>query len=304
MDVTCDGKWFWVEPPTASVAAAAERILDARLAGVQRYLPLAARHNAEDVEFVHQLRVNCRRAAAALRAFEPLAGRRGRKLKKWLQRLRRAAGPARDADVYLERLRLELDPASEHAQRLVDYVRQSRIEAQAALVEVDEQASQGGFQRAVDRCLDRIASPRGPAEHQSFADFAQHALTEAAEGLNLFNPQTAPLAELHELRIAGKRLRYAIEIFHSAAAPELRQEVYPDVEELQERLGALNDHLASQARLQQWVAHLPADGFSAFLAELMVNEHAAAERVHRMFLPWWTLEKQRDATEALAASLA
>jgi CHAD domain-containing protein len=193
MDVTCDGKWFWVEPPTANVAAAAERILDARLAEVQRYLPLAARHNAEDVEFVHQLRVSCRRAAAALRAFEPLAGRRGRKLKKWLQRLRRAAGPARDADVYLGRLRLELDPGNEHAQRLVDFVRQSRAEAQADLIEVDRKASDGGFQRAIDRCLDRIEKPRGPAEHQSFADFAQHALADAAQGLNVINPQTARL---------------------------------------------------------------------------------------------------------------
>jgi CHAD domain-containing protein len=304
MDVTCDGKWFWVEPPTANVAAAAERILDARLAEVQRYLPLAARHNAEDMEFVHQLRVNCRRAAAALRAFEPLAGRRGRKLKKWLQELRRAAGPARDADVYLARLRLELDPGNEHAQQLVDFVRQSRADAQAALNGIDERASHGGFQRAIDRCLDRIAKPRGPAEHQSFADFAQHALASAAEGLKVVNPQTASLAELHELRIAGKRLRYAIEIFHSAAAPELRHEVYPDIEELQERLGTLNDHIASQARLQQWLANLPADGFAAFVAELIVNEHASAERVHRMFLPWWTPEKQHQVIESLAATLA
>jgi CHAD domain-containing protein len=304
MDVTCDGKWFWVEPPTANVAAAAERILDARLAEVQRYLPLAARHTAEDIEFVHQLRVSCRRAAAALRAFESLAGRRGRKLKRWLQRLRRAAGPARDADVYLARLRLELDPGNDHAQQLVDFVRQSRADAQAELNHIDAKASRGGFQRAIDRSLDRIAQPHGQAEHQSFAEFAQHALAAAAEGLSIVHPETAPLAELHELRIAGKRLRYAIEIFHSAAAPELRHEVYPGIEELQERLGELNDHIASQARLQRWLADLPADDFAAFIAELIVNEHAAATRVHRMFLQWWTPEKQRDVTEALAAALA
>jgi CHAD domain-containing protein len=304
MDVTCDGKWFWVEPPTANVAAAAERILDARLAEVQRYLPLAARHNAEDMEFVHQLRVSCRRAAAALRAFESLAGRRGRKLKRWLQRLRRAAGPARDADVYLTRLRLELDPGNDHAQQLVDFVRQSRADAQVELNHIDAKAAEGGFQRAIDRCLDRIARPRGQAEHQSFAEFAQHALAAAAEGTSVVNPQTAPLAELHELRIAGKRLRYAIEIFHSAAAPELRHEVYPDIEELQERLGELNDHLASQARLQRWLAELPADGFAAFIAELIVNEHAAATRVHRMFLQWWTPEKQHQVTAGLASAIA
>lgn len=304
MDVTSDGKWFWVEPPATRVASAAERILDIRLSEVQRFLPLAARHDADDIEYVHQLRVSCRRAAAALRAFEELAGKRGRKLKKWLRRLRQAAGPARDADVYLARLRAELDPANHYAQELVDVVRQSRTEAQAMLVSVDAEASQGGFQRAIDRALDRIARCDDEIADETFARFALDAVAEATAGLAVVDSQTASLAELHQLRIAAKRLRYAIEIFHSAAAPELRVELYPQVEELQERLGAINDHNASQARLQAWLGDLPADGLAAFVASIVVSEHAEAVRLQREFLTWWTPERQKRVTDGIAAAFA
>jgi adenylate cyclase len=304
MDVTCDGKWFWVEPPTARVAAAAERILDIRLADVQKFLPLAARHDADDPEYVHQLRVSCRRAAAALRAFEPLAGRGGRKLKRWLKRLREAAGPARDADVYLARLRSELDPANRYAQEIVDVVRQSRDEAQAALVKIDKQVAAGAFQQAIDKTLDRIARGDGELADQSFAEFARHAIAEAAHAIETVDAAAASVTELHQLRIAAKRLRYAIEIFHSAGAPELRRELYPQVEEMQERLGAVNDRSASQARLQQWLAELPAAGLAAFVAGLVVSEHAAAGRLRREFLQWWTAERHAQVTDGLAAAFA
>jgi CHAD domain-containing protein len=304
MDVTCDGKWFWVDPPSGAVGAAAEQILSIRMDDVCRFLPLAARHDADDVEYVHQLRVSCRRAAAALRAFEPIAGRGARKLKPWLKRLRQAAGPARDADVYLARLRTELDPANDFAQQVVDVVAQSRAEAQAALVEIDAEASHGGLQRAVDRCLLRLRQARGKFAIQSFREFAENAVTSAVDDLNVVEPTTASLAELHQLRIAAKRLRYSIEIFHSAAAPELRAELYPHVEEMQERLGAVNDRTSSQGRLQQWLGELPADGMAAFVAGLVVTEHSMAVSLQRDFLAWWTPERAADLREGASSAFA
>lgn len=301
MQVTSDGKWFWVDPPTEGVAEAAERILALRMDEVQKFLPLAARHDAADVEYVHQLRVSCRRAAAALRAFESLAGRRGRKLKKWLRRLRRAAGPARDADVLIARLRSELDPASPYAQQLVDDIVQARTDAQPALAAIDARASRGGLQRSVDVCLGQLNVAKGEGAHGSFAAFAQQAVAAACEGLGVVDAQTASLGELHQLRIAAKRLRYSIEIFHCAAAPALRLEVYPQIEELQERLGAINDRVSSQCRWQRWLAELPPDGLAAFAAGLIVVEHATALRQHEEFLAWWTVDRQTAVREQLAA---
>ena len=302
MQVTSDGKWFWVDPPTASVAAAAERILALRMDEVQRFLPLAAQHDLADVEYVHQLRVSCRRAAAALRAFESFAGEPGRKLKKWLQRLRRAAGPARDADVLISRLRKELDPENAFAQQLVDDVVGTRTEAQSALAAIDARASRGGLQRAIDGCLRRLAAAKGKAAHVSFVAFAQQAVDAAAKGLTVVDPQTASLGELHQLRIAAKRLRYSIEIFHCAAAPALRLEVYPQIEELQERLGAINDRAASQCRWQRWLAELPPGGLAAFTASLIVADHVTAQRLQQEFFGLWKPERQTAVREQLAAA--
>lgn len=302
MHVTGDGKWFWVEPPTAPVAQAAERILALRMAEVERYLPLAARHAGDDVEYVHQLRVSCRRAAAALRAFESFASKHGRPLKRWLKRLREAAGPARDADVLIARLHNELDPANPLAQQLVDTVIQARKESQAALEKVDRKGADGALERAADRCIERLATSNRKLARQTFAEFARRAVAEAARGLDGIDVTTASLDDLHQLRIAAKRLRYSIEIFHSAAGTALRLEVYPQVEELQERLGALNDRAASQSRWQTWLGELPPGGLAAFAASLVVRDHAAATELREEFLAWWTPQRQASVREQLAAA--
>jgi CHAD domain-containing protein len=302
MHVTGDGKWFWVEPPTAPVAQAAERILALRMVEAERYLPLAARHAGDDVEYVHQLRVSCRRAAAALRAFEAFSGRRRCKLKRWLKRLREAAGPARDADVLIARLHNELDPANPLAQQLVDTVIQSRKESQAALEKIDRKASDGALQRAADQCIERLATSDRKLARKTFAEFACRAVAEAARGLEGIDVAAASLDDLHRLRIAAKRLRYSIEIFHSAASSALRLEVYPQVEELQERLGTLNDRAASQARWQQWLGELPPSDLAAFAASLVVRDHAAATDLRAEFLAWWTPQREASVRDQLAAA--
>jgi CHAD domain-containing protein len=304
MHVTNDGKWFWVDPPTAPVAHAAEQILALRMVEVERHLPLAARHAADDIEYVHQLRVNCRRAAAALRAFESLVGKESFRLKKWLKRLREAAGPARDADVLIARLHNELDPANPLAQQLVDTVVQSRKESQDALARIDRKATDGALQKVADRCIERLATSNRKRARQSFAKFSRRAVGEAARGLEGVDVATASLHDLHQLRIAAKRLRYAIEIFHSAASPALRLEVYPQVEELQERLGALNDRASSQARWQTWLADLPPNDLAAFAASLVVRDHAAATERREEFLAWWTPERQASVRDLLDAAFA
>jgi CHAD domain-containing protein len=304
MHVTGDGKWFWVEPPTGRVAQAAERIVALRMAEVERYLPLAARHAGDDVEYVHQLRVSCRRAAAALRAFESFAGKRSRNLKGWLKRLREAAGPARDADVLIARLHNELDAANPLAQQLVDTVIQSRKESQAALEKIDRKAAGGALQRAADRCIERIATSDRKHARRTFAEFARRAVREAARDVEGVDVATASMDDLHQLRIAAKRLRYSIEIFHSAASSALRLEVYPQVEELQERLGALNDRASSQARWQAWLAELPPNGLAAFGASLVVRDHAAATDLRDEFLAWWSAERQATVRDQLAKAFA
>src|SRR5438874_12397589 len=97
-----DGKWIDGLTPGMPVAEAAKVVLAARFAVVRHFLPLASEKPHEDVEHVHQLRVATRRSAAALRVFaDALPRKLLKQTKRTLRRLRRAAGDARDCDVFL-----------------------------------------------------------------------------------------------------------------------------------------------------------------------------------------------------------
>src|SRR5438105_1841471 len=55
---------------------------------------------------------------------------------------------------------------------------------------------------------------------------------------------------LHQVRIIGKRLRYAMEVFADCFAAEFRERHYPAVEEMQEILGRANDSHVARQRLE------------------------------------------------------
>ena len=59
-------KWLDGVDPDAPVHHAAVAAVARRWSAVAGYLPLAALHGNDDVEYVHQLRVSTRRADAAL----------------------------------------------------------------------------------------------------------------------------------------------------------------------------------------------------------------------------------------------
>src|SRR5262245_13261360 len=102
LKVMADGKWITGLTPSTSVMDAAKAVLSMRFAVVRHYLPLAAEKAHEDVEHVHQLRVGTRRAAAALRMFADAFPRKHLKpTRQTLRTIRRAAGDARDWDVFL-----------------------------------------------------------------------------------------------------------------------------------------------------------------------------------------------------------
>src|SRR5262249_25817012 len=101
-----DGKWVVGLAADTPTWRAARKALKARLESAAAALAPAADWGA-DPEPVHALRVTTRRAGAALDAFaDLLPGKAYRKARKALKGLRRAAGAARDADVFLDTLRV------------------------------------------------------------------------------------------------------------------------------------------------------------------------------------------------------
>jgi len=286
--VACAGKWVTVAAPATPVGRVAVRILDRRLRAVARLLPLAAFHHREDVEHVHRLRVSCRRAGAAVRAFEPLLVEGKSKLRRWLHRIRRAAGPARDADVLLERWQPLLAAEGGLGERVLQRLCDERESAQSAIVDAARRAvADGRLVRCIDTALAGVRVDDGRLAKQPFHEYAEHVLHAfAAESFDL-DPAAASLTRLHQLRIDAKRLRYAIEIFHSGLPEMVRRHDYPVIQEIQSRLGLINDHIAAQRRCQAWLGSLPPEELAAFLAERLVREHRSAQQQRAAFLSWW-----------------
>jgi CHAD domain-containing protein len=212
-------------------------------------------------------------------------------LGRLLRQIRKAAGPARDTDVLLARFDNQL-PAEENLDYVVARLHLQRESAQKALAKVAKRSQPGKLKKTAQYTLDSLGRGDRDARQVSFGQFGRDALQAASQAVfQLTNVSQPTIEQLHQLRIAGKRLRYSIELFHGVFPPEMRGEVYPLVEELQERLGQLNDHATAQAMFQRWLADLPPGQRAVYLAQRIVAEYDAAIEVRREFLEWWTTQQ-------------
>jgi CHAD domain-containing protein len=241
-----DGKWIPELTATTPLVDAARWALTVRLEVVRGLLPLALFESEQDVEYVHQLRVGTRRAGAALRIFRPcLPDKIHRQARRQLRRLRRAAGLARDWDVFVASMSARDNRRSEAQQPGLDflagYARAQRIAAQARLQEASPDVP-FGFERFLAKAVAAVHAPH--------SGLGAHTLLELAQTLlpSLLGELNQSLAEnlddwqrLHQARIQGKQLRYAMELFAECFLPPFRQVLYPLVEEMQEILGRAND---------------------------------------------------------------
>jgi CHAD domain-containing protein len=112
---------------------------------------------------------------------------------------------------------------------------------------------------------------------------------------------------LHQVRIAGKRLRYAMEVFADCFAPAFREQTYPRVEEMQEILGRANDsHVASVrlALLRDKLSAYPAtwERVKAGVEALARFHHRRLPQERRKFLKWWQAWQQSEAESLLVGA--
>lgn len=314
-------KWIEGIAPDGGVREAARLSLEARLATVFRLLPLAAERADEDVEHVHRLRVATRRATAALRLYADWLPRGTmRWLKKRLRKIRRAAGDARDLDVLAERLRREL---GDRAGGLLNEISRRRTAAQPEIVAVAESCGrQDRFQRKVHKLLGGIGPRDKCAKKEetapSFRQWARERLADVADRFFAAMPTSATSASsaeptsaesgsgsdtsaLHQFRIRSKALRYAVELLSPAFEPELRGEYYPVIEQVQERLGQINDHVTGAARLREWCSGVPDADSQDLLEALVQQEQVRLAEAIAEFHQWWTPERAEALRNGLAA---
>lgn len=293
-----DGKWIEGLGPLLSVAEAARLALQVRFEVVRYHLPLALQEADRDPEHVHRLRVGTRRAGAALRIFEAtVPDKLLRKAKRLLRSVRRAAGAARDWDVFVGDLleRAEHARATEHAglDFLIGYGSGQRDAAQQELLEAGTR-NEPRLKTLLTALVQSVHPLEGAAAPHKMKDLGDYQLRELLQELTWAAARNLDdYEQLHQVRILGKQLRYAVEVFASCYPPEMREHLYARIEEMQEILGLANDSHVAVGRLdalrerfrQKWPAEWKRigpgiDGLLRFHRRRLPKQKEA-------FLQWW-----------------
>ncbi len=276
-----------------TVRELAVRTIRRRLRAVWTELHLACTEDGGS-ETIHRLSVASRRAIAAIDSFAALVpGGSRRWLRRRLRELRRAAGDARDLDVLADRLTGDVppSPASAARRRLVAMLSRQRPLARRPVMEVRERLMAAGWTERVAHLLDRVADGRRNPPSREFA--RQQLKRVVRRFFERADRGVRRGAELHRLRIDGKRLRYTLEIFSPLLSADHRRRCEKTLEVLQEWLGRYTDHESIAERLRRWSDRPVVEADRQLLESMGRAEHDAADRARRKFVKWWTRSRRR-----------
>jgi CHAD domain-containing protein len=305
-----DSKWISNLKPDMPLMDAARHVLFVRLQLVRDFLPRVLHHADDDPEHVHQLRVATRRADAALRIFQNCMPDKVYKAsRRRLRRLRRSAGATRDWDVFLMDLRQRLKRNNSKDRPGLDFLLgyalgQRTSAVSELLLTVENQVLE--FELFL---TDVVASVRVAADNghvPTLLGLGRVVLAQRRQELEVTaSGDLTDYPHLHRVRIAGKRLRYAMEVFADCFPPAFREVLYPLVEEMQEILGRANDsHVASDrlAGLRHWLKQRwPGDWdpLKPGLEKLLHFHQRRLPQERRRFLEWWERWSHSGSEELL-----
>lgn len=307
-----DGKWITGLVPEMPLLAAARHVIYVRMQVVRETLDLTVHHADEDLEHVHQLRVSTRRADAALRIFRGcMADKVYHASRARLRLIRRSAGAVRDWDVFLQELRERLHASRSKDRPGLDFLigfgvgQRKLLLEQLVTVGQDQLAEYQGF---LTDLIGLLREPDQNGDRDGLQDLARSMLTTLRQSLEArAQGDLNDYAHLHQVRIAGKRLRYAMEVFADCFPASFREELYPQVEEMQEILGRANDsHVATErlGQLRNWLrVHGVADwkNWQPGIEGVLRYHQRRLPGERRRFLQWWQRWSEQGGEELLAA---
>lgn len=307
-------KRFEQIPARSALDAAARYVVGHRLARLQEFADVLAENTGDGVEAVHQMRVYCRRVQAAVDVLvEALPKRQTRKLRKRLTRIRRAAGRVRDCDVLameLQAIRPELDPEELHAaDYLLKVSPRRRQRAFDRLSRRLQKLRRKGFWDWVQKrfpLVESVEAVPSAAEHErSLADLARDRLPAELDAFlaALSADFSGDFEQLHNIRIAAKRLRYVLEVFAGCFPVEYRQEIYNPIKKVQESLGAVNDAHTFAQQFDRLASTTDDEPLVQSLGKLRDRYHRRLVEQAGAFSQLWTEDQRRDYSDRFHAML-
>ncbi len=238
------------------VREAAGLILRAKLAEVFSYEDLV---RAGDVDGVHDMRVGMKRFREALRLLRPVLPKaEAKQHMAWVEELNDALGAVRDPDVMSEGLaalaqEADLGPALEPLQQELAQRRSRRHDALVGRLDAIRKEK---LQRKCGRFIDRLAAHRSRRHRETARRFAHQAIADRLmRAFALEEAARAPGAveAFHRMRIAVKRLKYALEPF-LGILPRIAKQSYGSVSDLQELMGQVHDCDVLEAAVSDFAA--------------------------------------------------
>ena len=253
-------------------------------------------HVAQDL---HAMRVATRRQRAAWRVFG--ASFRSKRTKRYRTGLREIAarlGAVRDLDVLLETAdayRADLPVTEQRAlEPLLAGWRSHREDARVLLI---RELDSDGYRRWVDDYRDFVRTegagvlPVGPTQPHRVRDTAASRIWTAYEQVRGYEAvlRWADVETLHELRIAGKWLRYTLEFVREALGEEATS-LIARVTALQDHLGLMNDADVSASMARTFLVEHAGDMSaleSAAIGRYLVSREREVARLRRTVgAPW------------------
>lgn len=275
----------------------------------------------KDIEYIHQIRVASRRLRNGLACFIDCLPKK--KAKIWqteIRKITRAMGNARDLDIQIELLDQlyedNLDAKYKPGyRRLLLRLKQQRTKAQAKINKTITALEKNKTLTNLQSQLNKIT---GPAKDTYLytPSLYQRAFSSINENLENFlsyekyiaNPEN--VKELHAMRIAGKKLRYTIEIF----APIYNQALLPYIElmkDIQDQLGEIHDDDVwtswlpqfiekEQARIEDYFGNTgPLKRLLPGINHLIEDRKTARGQTYQSFMATWDSLLSEEAWENL-----
>jgi triphosphatase len=275
---------------------------------LQHSLPVV--REGVDPEGIHDLRVATRRLRTTLQTLEesPVFPQRTvRVLRNRLRGLACAAGKVRDADVLLARVERDLEAQPESAADLAvlhEALRRRQRRARAKLLKrLDGPAFAqllADFKAFVADKHDETAdAPREQVFVRHFAGSAIWRRYEHVLGFEAIVREARP-RELHELRIACKRLRYTLELFESELGKGT-QPLLKLLSKVQDHLGSLQDTVVLLKLVKSLHEEHPDNVELAIYASTLAGER---DRLLSAFGPLWTDLGDAGVSQELAELVA
>ncbi len=279
----------------------AKTVLTDSLKSVRRWSKRAAGKSTEDDEVLHQLRVSIRCALSVLCLFDGrIPKSEGRWFIKRLKAILKVAGRARDLDVLI---RTQLHQCGKLRKILAKRWRTERAAAQQPLAASCRKLNKNDrFRKHLRLLIRNLKDIDAETRHDARSARDERILLQLADlcssVLNALGLQ-ADERSLHKLRIAVKRLRYALNPLLPVVTSPQVHDLAIVLSQLQKQLGTLQDHVVAKQEFNCLIACLKKPSHQKRLqARVEIETCGIADNI-AILRAWLRSETCRELKECL-----